>query len=59
MGAWVRDEIVAPSFKGSWDFYGNRKRGEGLDLPGLEQLLCGRGMLLGRLRYACRSAGLS
>ena len=44
-GAWVRDEIVAPCFKGRWEFYSNRKRGGGFDLPALEQMLCGENML--------------
>ena len=55
---WVRDDIVAPSFKGRWDFYSNRKRGVGFDLPALEHLLCGENMLLDKLRHARHAAGL-
>lgn len=56
--AWVRDEVVAPSFRDRWDFYSNRKRGAGLDLQTLEHILCGKNMLLDRLRYARRVVAL-
>eukprot|EP00928_Gymnodinium_smaydae_P056133 TRINITY_DN39560_c0_g1_i1.p1 TRINITY_DN39560_c0_g1~~TRINITY_DN39560_c0_g1_i1.p1 ORF type:complete len:229 (+),score=50.03 TRINITY_DN39560_c0_g1_i1:81-689(+) len=51
VGAWVRDDVIAPVFQGCWDFYANRKCGNGLDLHGLARLLCGEGFLLERLHY--------
>ena len=48
---YVRDEIVAPCFKGRWDFYTNRKRA-GFDPISLEQMLCGQNQLLDRLKHA-------
>eukprot|EP00747_Dinoflagellata_sp_TGD_P187413 gnl/TRDRNA2_/TRDRNA2_45058_c0_seq1.p1 gnl/TRDRNA2_/TRDRNA2_45058_c0~~gnl/TRDRNA2_/TRDRNA2_45058_c0_seq1.p1 ORF type:complete len:225 (+),score=48.91 gnl/TRDRNA2_/TRDRNA2_45058_c0_seq1:74-748(+) len=54
VGAWVRDEVVAKSFRGHWDFYSNRKR-IGFDLQALENVLNGKNMLLDRLRFARRS----
>merc|ERR1712032_1035648 len=49
--------IIAPCFKGRWDFYSNRKRA-GFDLPALEHVLCGENMILDKLRYARRAANL-
>merc|ERR1711924_230687 len=57
-GAWVRDEVIAPIFKGHWDFYSNRKRGVVFDLVALENILCGQNMLLVRLRHAQNAANL-
>ena len=52
VGTWVRDDVVAPMFAGSWDFYANKKRDDGFDLPGLHKLLCGEQRLLERLHWA-------
>ena len=52
VGAWVRDVLLAPSFRGRWDFYSNKKVEAGFDLPSLEHILCGRDQILDRLRYA-------
>jgi hypothetical protein len=51
VGAFVRDEVIAPIFKGKWELYSNEKYGAGLDLPELYRLLCGENMLLERLHY--------
>lgn len=57
-GAWVRDDVVAPNFRGRWDFYSNKKQGAGFDLAALEHTLCGENMLLDRLRYSRLKAGI-
>mmetsp|Transcript_55729 Transcript_55729/g.125677 ORF Transcript_55729/g.125677 Transcript_55729/m.125677 type:complete len:206 (-) Transcript_55729:80-697(-) len=57
-GSWVRDEVIAPNFRGRWNFYSNRKCGQGFDLPALDHLLCGENMLLDRLRYARRAVNI-
>jgi len=57
-GAWVRDEVVAPHFRGRWNFYSNKKHGAGFDLPAWEHLLNGENMLLDSLRYARLKVGL-
>ena len=51
VGSYVRDEIVAPCFKGRWDFYSNRKRA-GFDPISFEQMMCGQNQLLDRLKHA-------
>lgn len=56
-GAWVRDEVIAPTFKGYWDFYSNRKRA-GFDLPALHHLFSGENMLLDKLRYVHKATDL-
>jgi len=51
-GAWVRDDVVAPRFRGLWSFYTNKKlQCHDVDLAALEHLLCGENMLLDSLRY--------
>lgn len=57
-GAWVRDEVVAPNFRGRWNFYSNKKHGAGFDLKALDSMLTGQNMLLDKLRYARLSASL-
>jgi len=59
VGTWVRDEVVAPVFKGHWDFYSNRKR-VGFSLDGLVEALCSEkeSSLLHRLQYAKLAGGL-
>ena len=52
VGAWVRDELLAPLFRGRWNFYSNRKVNAGFDLPSLVHILCGQNQILDRLRYA-------
>ena len=52
VGMWVRDVLLAPSFRGRWDFYENQKVDMGFDLPSLVHILCGRNQILDRLRYA-------
>ena len=52
VGAWVRDVLLVPSFRGRWDFYNNKKAGAGFDLPSLAHVLCDQDQILDRLRYA-------
>lgn len=56
-GAWVRDEVIAPTFKGHWDFYSNRKR-LGYDPLALDHLFNGKNMLLEKLQYVRQSTNL-
>jgi len=56
-GTWVRDDMVAPCFKGRWKFYSNQKE-QGFDLPTLVRTLTGENGLLDRLYYAKRAACL-
>mmetsp|Transcript_19243 Transcript_19243/g.34854 ORF Transcript_19243/g.34854 Transcript_19243/m.34854 type:complete len:180 (-) Transcript_19243:89-628(-) len=57
-GAWVRDEVVAPVFKGHWRFYSNQKA-RGFTLEGLLAVLSEdkERSLLGRLRIAKLAGG--
>merc|ERR1740121_1526504 len=57
-GAWVRDEVVAPHFRGRWNFYSNKKHGAGFDMPALDNMLNGENRLLASLRFARLKAAL-
>eukprot|EP00746_Dinoflagellata_sp_MGD_P017339 gnl/MRDRNA2_/MRDRNA2_139777_c0_seq1.p1 gnl/MRDRNA2_/MRDRNA2_139777_c0~~gnl/MRDRNA2_/MRDRNA2_139777_c0_seq1.p1 ORF type:complete len:204 (+),score=41.43 gnl/MRDRNA2_/MRDRNA2_139777_c0_seq1:76-612(+) len=49
--AFVRDKVVAPCFEGYWEFYSNRKCGDGFNCETLFTVLAGEGFLLDRLHH--------
>lgn len=55
VGTWLQKDVVAPIFKGRWDYYSNKKCAAGFDLVSFERALT---TLVSNLRIVQTQAGI-